>query len=363
MYKTLVKAKSIASSPGFPDYIVSQIQSIAQSRDEAYVNVTARLFNSNPVKTALAETLVNIRRSLGLENTERSRKKRVRAADFESDIPKSKARQVSSTTTPSDDNEKSDWEGINTSDELDEQPMSVISEEDGIIYSDYRTRLAGSSSDDASELEKAMPAARAKIEPDQYDPMEDKGISIPSSEPSSSYSPHHDKTETTKSPSTNPKSTTFLPSLMMGGYWFGTESDFDDDDDDDDGTAVNIEPRKNRKGQQARRQIWEKKFGQKANHVKSQSRDQGWDPRNGAQGGDNRGRRGRGRGGIRVRSRLKESADMSRGSGPNSEPVKPRAIVKIKQPDGPLHPSWLAAKKAKEQKQTATFTGKKTVFG
>lgn len=49
-------------------------------------------------------------------------------------------------------------------------------------------------------------------------------------------------------------------------------------------------------------------------------------------------------------------------SGANSDPVRPRTEKKPKATDGPLHPSWEAAKKAKEQKKSVVFEGKKTVF-
>ncbi|TPR04721.1 Alcohol dehydrogenase GroES-like domain family protein [Aspergillus niger] len=142
------------------------------------------------------------------------------------------------------------------------------------------------------------------------------------------------KAKGSKASSTPATSTTFLPSLTMGGYWSGSE------DEAEDGEAANEPPRrKNRMGQQARRALWEKKYGSGANHVKQEKnkrkaggRDNGWDARRGATDGGDR---------------------WGRGGGPPAK--KP-------EDNKPLHPSWEAARKAKEQKATAAFQGKKVTF-
>ena len=149
---------------------------------------------------------------------------------------------------------------------------------------------------------------------------------------------------------------TFLPTLM-GGYWSGSESATDNED-----TSTQ---KKNRPGQQARRALWEKKYGARANHLKGQasgkSRDEDWDPRRGARGAEDvRFTRGKaaGRGGKAVFVK-----NRGQSTGENAVAVKPRARGMGKKDDaGPLHPSWEAAKKAKEAKQSAPFQGKKVVF-
>lgn len=149
---------------------------------------------------------------------------------------------------------------------------------------------------------------------------------------------------------------TFLPTLM-GGYWSGSESATDEDE---------TSPRKkNRPGQQARRALWEKKYGTGANHLKGQAssktRDNDWDPRRGARGAeDDRFTRGR------ATTNGGNAALMKhrwQSTGENAVAVKPRARGMGKKDDtGPLHPSWEAAKKAKQAKQSASFQGKKVVF-
>jgi hypothetical protein len=137
----------------------------------------------------------------------------------------------------------------------------------------------------------------------------------------------------------------FLPALSQAAYYSGTDSEASDLDE-------KLAPRKNRRGQRARQKIWEQKFGEKAQHVQKQEqeRSKGWDAKRGAV--DDR-KRGWG----------DAAAPGGRGpvrSGENAMPLGPK---KTKRDDaGSLHPSWLAAKAAKEKKVDAKPQGKKVVF-
>ncbi|KAL9033897.1 MAG: hypothetical protein Q9214_007294 [Letrouitia sp. 1 TL-2023] len=146
----------------------------------------------------------------------------------------------------------------------------------------------------------------------------------------------------------------FFPSLM-GGYWSGSGSD------GEEYGANNDAPRRNRRGQRARRWIAEQKFGHNANHVKKKqlqntTRDDGWDLKRGAQ--------------LEMRNRDRKANRFKRknasggvSSGANSYPVQSRQINrKSQQTETALHPSWEAARKAKEQKMAVAFQGKKVVF-
>ncbi|PQE27654.1 hypothetical protein CJF30_00007979 [Rutstroemia sp. NJR-2017a BBW] len=140
---------------------------------------------------------------------------------------------------------------------------------------------------------------------------------------------------------------TFLPTLM-GGYWSGSESPASDLSD----SAVRPPVRKNRRGQQARRALAEKKFGTGANHIKAGKPSVNIKEEKGKDKGRKRGEkfandRGRGRG-----RDVKDNANLTE--------VKPRE--KTRDDVGVLHPSWQAAKKAKEEKLKATFQGKKVTF-
>jgi hypothetical protein len=187
----------------------------------------------------------------------------------------------------------------------------------------------------------------------------------PSDSESEEALPRPRKTAKVKQPKPPPVkagTSTFLPTLM-GGYWSGSESSASDLESD---AAPPV--RKNRPGQQARRAIWEKKYGEKANHVKSgqgsfRGKDDGWDARKGARDSTSERGRGRGKGGSGGRDDGRRQRDFRQVTGENAIAVEPRPRAAGKKDDtGVLHPSWQAAKKAKELKNTATFQGKKLTF-
>lgn len=136
----------------------------------------------------------------------------------------------------------------------------------------------------------------------------------------------------------------FLPTLMSG-YISGSESDIDasyykDKKGKQKGPAEPKE-RKNRMGQQARRALWEKKFGKNADHVKKEEAEQGR---------------------KKIEQRIKQGKGGDGGKGRGAEKKKSTEV------EGPLHPSWEAARKAKEQQakvQEAVMgkpMGKKIIF-
>jgi hypothetical protein len=183
----------------------------------------------------------------------------------------------------------------------------------------------------------------------------------PSPSFSTSDSPQPKKVKGVKGSSAPVQSTTFLPSLMHGGYWSGSEEATDEEG------AGGKPVRKNRMGQQARRALWEKKFGASANHVKQEQiaakyggRDNGWDTKRGATDGARGGRGGRGgrRGGFGDGFGRPHHGDDSAGAPAGKFAGKPKPS---KDDEGPLHPSWEAKRKAKEQ-TTAAFAGKKVTF-
>ena len=99
-------------------------------------------------------------------------------------------------------------------------------------------------------------------------------------------------------------------------------------------------------GQQARRALAEKKYKENARHIKlglgSGKREDKGDPKRG----------GRSDGGLGGGRRFSE------GKGDRGRKV----VERKKDTEGPLHPSWEAARKAKEAKAKAEFQGKKIKF-
>jgi hypothetical protein len=161
---------------------------------------------------------------------------------------------------------------------------------------------------------------------------------------------------------TKASTSTFVPSLNMVGYWSGSESEASD-------VEEHVAPRKNRRGQRARQQIWEKKYKDSAKHLsaeakaKQKGRDVGWDAKRGATGKEDGWRKGRG-------ATWKGKDFSGENGGANTVPV---AVVKRgtgiaikknggKDDDGPLHPSWEAKKVAKSKIAIVPFQGKKTTF-
>lgn len=228
---------------------------------------------------------------------------------------------------PHSDNEDDLIDDDDEDDEEQEEhdPADDYDSED---FSKFKGRIAASSDDDSDDSSKKDKSTRVK--------SLRAAIKSRSPEPDRSY---------------NPTKSAFIPSLSMGGYWSGSESEPEDDD-------IDVAPRKNRRGQRARQLINEKKFGQAAKHlqkegaVSQKERNQGWDPKRGAT--DRSGQRGRG--GPQKFGRGALGMENEPGMAPPPPPKKHRDDA------GPLHPSWEAAKKAKEAKATAPYQGKKITF-
>ncbi|PYI05440.1 Bud-site selection protein, partial [Aspergillus sclerotiicarbonarius CBS 121057] len=348
LFRQLVKTKRIAESPVFIKFKDSKKISAEGPKSPAEANVTARLYKSTPVKNVFPGIMDGIRKLLGVENKpapvdakadkKKGAEKGGKTKEKDAAVAEKKEKKKKKDSEPKGE-ESGDEEDVDMDD----------ADADSIDFAQFDARLASGSEDEDGEeggedrdiSDSDDDEAEERVHSHQSD------ISISRSpSPEQSDSPPAKKAKGSKKASSTPAtSTTFLPSLTMGGYWSGSESEAED-------VATNEPPkRKNRMGQQARRALWEKKYGSGANHVKLEQgrrgRDNGWDARRGAtEGGDRWGR-----GGNQGWGRPQQQNGRPR-RGP---PAKP-------QDNKPLHPSWEAAKKAKEQKNTASFQGKKVVF-
>jgi hypothetical protein len=124
-------------------------------------------------------------------------------------------------------------------------------------------------------------------------------------------------------------------------------------------------------GQQARRQLWERKYGPNANHLKkedrnrNQNRNRGWDSRKGAISPDGRrkGDKSTGLSDSRTSQRHDDNPQTGHPINPRSKNFRERASTSAQpQEQKPVHPSWEAARKTKLQKSQAKFQGKKIIF-
>lgn len=368
----MLKTKRIAETPAFQEFHAYKSKKVSTEgpKSSAEANVMARLYKSNPVNNVYPDIMTGIRDLLGLKDAPAGKKdgkgkEKGDAKAAKEGSAKSKSKSPPKAAQDDISGEESGEEEADSAlgaklplskkggDNDDDQEMSDAGSDD---FAQFDSRLAPDSGDEDDEEEEQSGSE------DGSDGGIDLSASKLPSDMSISRSPSPDsppakKQKAQKAAAAAPiTSTTFLPSLSMGGYFSGSESEAED--------AEDAAPRrKNRMGQQARRALWEKKFGSGANHVKNQkdkgrnNRDSGWDARRGATDGRDgpRGRRGQGRGGAMGATganALPRQGDRSQtGGGPAKKPDDNK----------PLHPSWEAAKKAKEQK-AASFQGKKVVF-
>ena len=359
LYKTLVKTKSIAAAQVLPHYVISKAEAINPFQKPAYANVTARLFKSSPVRTTINEVLGLVREALGISNiSDASRtKKRLRKSDYDVKLELGRTPKID----VEDGNAKEDpihQEPFDTTDHI------AKDDSDDDDYKQYKSRLADDSDSNGYSSDERHPSIHKSETSDslsrdgrteQFHQQSNQDLVSSSSSPEPPPSSRKRIVSTTPTV-TQSTSTTFLPSLMMGGYISGSESATDISEEE----RKNAQVRKNRMGQQARRALWEKKYGTKANHIKKQrqSRDHGWDAQRGAMPSHDPDKFGRMR-----RNNLGESGyrDRPRASGANNDPVKHKDVPQKSQ-NASLHPSWEAAKKMKEQKKKTAFEGKKIVF-
>ncbi|KAL6714289.1 hypothetical protein ACLMJK_007712 [Lecanora helva] len=358
LYKTLLKIKSIASAPILPRYIQDIVKASSKQLDAATANVQARLFKSTPVQKVIRKTLHEIRGVLQLNDDRANNNDAPRVknqtnglvAKDEHTLHQQKSEQAFRARSGSKADGK-DLLGVGEG----QQGLDLGDIDDDDRYDLYASRIAASSDGDLSDIESQnSEPIEGALDPESITSEEDSVSSVPDPSLKPLQKPAVTTSGHTQS-SVPTKSTTFLPSLSMGGYWSGSEAASDISDD-------RPQQRKNRRGQRARREIWEKKFGNNAKHLQNQTedRDKGWDAKRGAREDDGRGKRGRGRGRGGGRGRQKARGGGPVSSGANSDPVGTR---KTKPEDsGSLHPSWEAAKRAKEQKATAPFQGKKVLF-
>ncbi|KAL2119850.1 hypothetical protein VTJ04DRAFT_6811 [Mycothermus thermophilus] len=280
--------------------------------------------------------------------------------------------------------------------ELD--PMEITTEEEDDNSNDDEDSEEDSDEDGASEDDRSERSAKAESSDDFFDfsaaekedstseddetSESDQDDSDNDSSSSGSRSPPAKRPATSKQKekrSGKAESVWALPALMTG-YISGSES----------ASEIDEAPvRKNRRGQRARQAIWEKKYGDKARHLQKQknARDEGWDLKRGAvdpgakpwkkgirnplldkgkkdkdaaaDGGDSGQKGGNPKGrtnGPASHAGKSTSKDSKPSQGP--PPKKPQ---RARDDTGPLHPSWEAKRKAKEQ-LTAPFQGKKITF-
>ena len=344
-------------------------------RATARRNVVARLFRGAEVRKALAIAVEEGRRTLVVqEKADGTRNLREEAAgddldeeeEWEGfDDPDGVVGRELVVGSDTHDEEEDDEFSVDDSDDDDDDDV----DEEERIYERYKSRLARSSDSSPSDSDvdgtsgendflsskTIAPAAspsilnpKPKPSPSpttrSFSPSLTRSPSpLPQQQPSRAHHPPTPPPTTSKPikpppppPPPPTTTTTFLPTLQTSGYYSGSSSAASTSRSPSPTTSQSTSKRKNRMGQQARRALWEKKFKDRANHLRKQGmtkggrgddRDKGWDLRRGAVGakdddgrGHGRGRgRGRGRGGGRQERDDRPSevrrGDSGRGGG------------------------------------------------
>ena len=402
LLKQYVKAKRINEHPSFKAAYGQDVK-FEGPKGPSEGNILARLFSSAPVKRVMPRVMAGALEVLGLEDFSHLQPPKEEGKALSKnpvDGEKGKAREgkpvrkveaeFDGFSGDEDLEERLDEESI--AGNLDDEHGSVETQNDDLDDMDldqYNTRLASSESESDSEDEGGQDSESesrtTKIKPPSG-PRRDLSIT-PSPSPSSSTSPspppQKPSTKSNKAASSPPApttKTTFLPSLMMGGYFSGSESG----SDPAPGDAI-PKPRKNRRGQRARQLIAERKHGKNAKHIAKAQKEGGkvvkWDPKRGAVFVDERagGKKGwlgekedrfakngydPGRGTRDDGRKGRGEPGKSAGSGANAVQVQVKRKAKAVS-EGPLHPSWEAAKKRKEANEKGgigKFEGKKITF-
>ncbi|KAJ5287354.1 hypothetical protein N7478_003040 [Penicillium angulare] len=365
LYKQLSKTKRIAESPIFLEFQEGKNISTDGPKSAAESNILGRLFKATPVKNVVPNLIAEIRKLIGVDDLPAGKQDKAGAkknAPTKENVEKPKRQDKAVSVSESESGD-----GPRQGADLNVSDGNESGDED---FSQFDSRLAPGSGSEAEDSEDEDDEMKTK----GFDPA-DISDSV-SRSPSPDYSEAEEEEEDEEEKSSPPpkktkasalsaaqsQNTTFLPSLMMGGYWSGSEEATDDEKE------AAPAPRKNRMGQQARRALWEKKYGEKANHVQAEqknqrhNRDNGWDMKRGATGtagSAGRGHSGGYGGGYGGDSgRPLNRSERRAGGYPSGQPNR----APPPKDDGPVHPSWEAKKKQKEKNAMAAFAGKKVVF-
>lgn len=317
LYKSLVKLAAVRDSPALPPYVKSKLNDKPLRDSRTVDNVRARLLNSNPVKAVLEQTLFTVCRALQLPRDAAKRKTRLRSADYNGAASSQHARRDGDRDQMLPSSQDS-WGGFSSS-----------QDEGGI-----------------TGTEKGRTTSADGVTPDLH--------SVGTAAHEGSVDMSDTDTDAGKRPLPATRASQYP--LLGNGYVSGSS-------DAESLPVDEAKPRKNRRGQQERRAIWQKKFGSAANHVKrvQSSRDHGWDAKQGALG-SSAAMNHTGSTGRRRRSPALAQADQANRR--SREKFAERSEIRKTVSDAPLHPSWEAARRAKERTgtQVRPFEGTRLVF-
>jgi len=342
--------------------------------DSARLNVLARLYKVAAVKKEVDALIDDLKDIVGGSE---AAGKAERAAQLQGTAQREKKQKHAAEEAPSEGGDDVDMLDVSDEDGVAARLFSARiaapssgEESDGDLSDDERPPSIEDSDSDAHDPENDLAAAGGSdaasfdgfSESDDDDdsssksdallsrsiaPPSDSELSDSDSDSASSISLEAASKPKSTKDTAKPSTSTFLPGLSHGAYFSGDESAPDLDE----------KPRKNRRGQRARQKLAEMKYGAKAKHIEKNERKQGWDAKRGAVSSDARpanrrdrraaekGLKAKGGRGPVISGENAAPLGKRRGDGATSKPA-PK-----KDDTGPLHPSWAAAKAAKESKK------------
>ncbi|KAI0903002.1 Bud-site selection protein [Ustulina deusta] len=414
---SLLKIKGIAESTKLPaDIKPVPKPELSEEEQSALHNVTSALYNRKQVKDVIEEAIMGTCKALRVPMPDK--KNKGKSKEKEKDKPTAKKPKAPPAEKEQQVGDREDLDSLadDESEDAAEPGAEIMpllkrkgeraggeedleshggsetsesaqfegfsdSEAEEKMLSKYDELVGGSSDEDGDEIDRPDSKARSFGKP----ALDDISLSSEASDDSDdseneALAPPAKKIKAVKPISFDMGNSAFLPSLM-GGYISGSESASD----------IDVAPptRKNRRGQRARQAIWEKKYGEKAKHHQKakDTRNSGWDMKRGAvddtskpwkkgvvnpfekthvhpdrqkqmQNEDDRQAKGSGSRDTRDR---RQPRQQDRSQSFQAEKPKPRPPP-TRDDTGSLHPSWAAAKKAKEGVQKVEFKGKKVTF-
>jgi hypothetical protein len=357
--RTIGKIKSLAAHEGIPEGLKEVEKG---SHTPEYFNVTARLYKVPGVRKVIDAVVEDLKEILWIASGPQKRTKEEAVDEKEGPLKKTKKQREEPDGMVVDEDGGSDADteddftqfdariaAPSSADEDSDESLSEAQRPPSMIDSDREIEILS----DESDAEMAEASDRAKPRNIHFPAGEDDSVSHTGASEASESDDEPLPPQKTKAkervPAEKATKSTFLPSLSHAAYISGSDSEASDLD-------IDNAPKKNRRGQRARQKIWEKKYGEEAKHVSKGDRNKGWDPKRGAVS-DDRNRRG-GRGDRRGGAQTGYGPQISGGN------MTELGSKKMKKRDdaGTLHPSWAAAKAAKEKKVNMQPQGKKITF-
>lgn len=293
----MLKNRTISTSPYLPPFITTSTTSDTKALGSpvAKMNVAARLYNSNPVKEAMLESLHSIRLIMGIEDTS-SEKALDNSKNENTNNLKDKTMKKKQELTqqfPGVEEDISGSDGDDESEFLDSDSDDGIDKANAVMALEKSNQINGDAVSDATSDEHS---GDDRIALSDVDSDDDGGVQLntsrgrsmsitpisdisdaeisrsPSLEPVATKPKSKIKSSFDDMPLAPPKASAFLPSLMSG-YISG--SSLSSDSDNGRKSKKTKGPptkkiRKNRMGQQARRALAERKFGKEAKHIQAE---------------------------------------------------------------------------------------------